>query len=148
MNLDTAIQNARRIYLDTSPLIYWVEEYTDYTAKMDRIIDIIESSPLQALTSTLTLAEVMVQPLRDGNTDLAQIYHDFLVSSADYRLVSVTSEIAISAGAIRARYALRTPDAIHAATAIMSDCDAILTNDGDFRRLQDINVLILDDLEL
>lgn len=44
--------------------------------------------------------------------------------------------------------ARRSTDALHAATAIAMDCDAFLTNDTDFRRIQDLNVLVLDDLEL
>ena len=148
LNLDAALRSARRLYLDTAPLIYWVEAYPEYISKMDRIVDAIETTPMQAMTSVLTLTEVMVQPLRVGNTDLAQEYHDILVMRDDYILVEVSTDIAISAAAIRARYSLRTPDALHAATAIKSGCDAILTNDRDYRRVQDLNVLVLDDLDL
>ncbi len=148
MNLDIALRAARQIYLDTAPLIYWVEGHSGYIAKMDRIIDVIETSSLQALTSVLTLTEIMVQPLKMGNTNLAQEYLDILVSRDDYTLVSITAEIAITAGAIRARYSLRTPDAIHVATAIATDCDTILTNDAAMKRATDLNVLHLDDLEL
>lgn len=147
LNLDAALRSVSRLYLDTAPLIYWVEAHPDYIFKMDRIVDAIETTPLQALTSVLTLAEVMVQPLRVGNTDLAQEYHDILVIRDDYILVEISTDIAISAAAIRARHSLRTPDALHAAAAIRTGCDAILTNDRDFRRVTDLNVLVLDDLE-
>ncbi len=143
-----ALRSARRIYLDTAPLIYWVEGHSDYIATMDQFIDAIETSPLQALTSVLTLTDVMVQPLRRGNTDLAQTYQNILVSRDDYTLVSITAEIAISAGEIRARYAFRTPDAIHVATAIATDCDTLLTNDAAMKRVTDLNVVYMDDLEL
>ncbi len=148
LKLDTAFQNVQRIYIDTAPLIYLVEKHTHYFAKMLSIVGFIETAPLQVYTSVISFTEILVQPLRLGNTDLAQEYYDILASNNDYTIVSITVEIAVSAAAIRARYRLRTPDAIHAATAIKSDCDAILTNDRDFRRLQDINVLIMDDLEL
>ena len=148
LNLDAALRSARRLYLDTAPLIYWVEAYPDYISKMDRIVDAIETTSVQALTSVLTLTEVMVQPLRVGNTDLAQEYLDILVIRDEYELVEFSTNIAITAASIRARYSLRTPDAIHVATAIKSGCDAILTNDRDFRRVQDLNVLVLDDLDL
>ena len=148
LKLDAALQSVGRLYLDTAPLIYWSEAYPDYVSKMDRIVDAIETTPLQALTSVITLTEVMVQPLRLGNTDLAQEYHDILVMRDDYILVEISTDIAISAAAIRARHSLRTPDALHAATAIHAGCDAILTNDRVFRRVQNLNVLVLDDLEL
>ena len=148
LKLDNALRSARLLYFDAAPLIYWVESYAAYIAKMDRVIATVETSPLQAVTSVLTLTEVMVQPLRLGNTGLARQYRDVLIGRDDYTLKLVTAEIAITAGEYRARYGLRTPDAIHAATAVASGCDAILTNDRDFRRVQDLNVLVLDDLEL
>ena len=94
------------------------------------------------------MTELLVQPLKLGNTDLAQDYYDILFTGSQRRLVSVTTDIAISGAAIRARYNLRTPDAIHVATALREDCDTILTNDRHFRRVQDLNILVLDDLEL
>lgn len=112
------------------------------------VVDFIESAQLLGFTSVVALTEILVQPLRLGNTDRAQQYYDILVGRYDFTLVSFTSEIAISAAAIRARYSLRTPDAIHVATAIKMGCHVILTNDRDFRRVQDLNVLVLDDLEL
>ncbi len=148
MKIESAFESIQRIYIDTPPLIYLVERNPDYLARMLRIADIVETARLQAFTSVVALTEILVQPLRMGNTDRAQQYHDTIVGRHAFTMISITAEIAISAAAIRARYNLRTPDAMHAATAIQSDCDAILTNDRDFRRVQDLNVLILDDLEL
>lgn len=147
MRLDAAFRNVERIYIDTAPLIYLVERNPHYIARMLGIVDFIESARMLVFTSVVALTEILVQPLRLGNTDRAQQYYDIIVGRYDYTLVSFTSEIAISAAAIRARYSLRTPDAIHVATAIKIGCDAILTNDGDFRRVTDINILVLDDLE-
>ena len=148
LKLDAAFRNVQRIYIETAPLIYLVEKNPHYIATMLGIVDFIETERLPGFTSVVALTEILVQPLRLGNTDRAQQYYDIIVGRYDFTLVSFTSEIAISAAAIRARYGLRTPDAMHAATAVKSDCDAILTNDRHFRRLQDLNVLVLDDLEL
>ena len=148
LNLDIALNDAQRIYFDTAPLIYWVEAHPDYIAKMDQIIDAIEASPLQAFTSVITLTELIVQPLKISNTALAQESRDVLVSSNQFTLVTVTEDIAITAGEIRARYAFRTPDAIHVATAIATGCDTILTNDAAMKRVTDLNVVYMNDLEL
>jgi predicted nucleic acid-binding protein len=114
---------------------------------MFHIFGLIESTPLQAITPAITLTEIIVQPLRMGNTDLAQECHDVLVPSNQFSLISVTEDIAITAGAIRARYSLWTPDALHVATALKTGCDALLTNDADFKRIRDIPILLLDDLD-
>ncbi|MDE2952617.1 MAG: PIN domain-containing protein [Chloroflexota bacterium] len=148
MNVASALQDAKRIYIDTAPFIYFVERHRDYFTRMFRVIGLIETSPIQAITSVLTLTELMVQPLKTGNDDLAKRYRDILVSRDDYTLVTVSADIAILAGEIRAQYSLRIADAIHVATAIATDCDSILTNDAAMKRLTDLNVLHLDDLEL
>lgn len=136
------------MYLDTAPLIYWVEGNSNYIAKMVWIVDLIESTPMQAVTSVVTYSEAMSLPLRAGKPELAHQYYEIFTSRDDYTQLTVTAEIAILAAAIRARYRLRTPDAIHAATAIASGCDAFLTNDHKLRVVQELNVLVLDDLEL
>ena len=150
LKLDVALRNVQRIYIDTAPLIYLVERNPHYIATMLSIVDYIEGARLPGFTSVVALTEILVQPLRLGNTDRAQQYYDIIVGRYDFTLVSFTSEFAISAAAIRARYGLRTPDAMHAATAVKSDCDALLTNDRDFLRIQnqELSVLVLDDLEL
>ena len=50
------------------------------------------------------------------------------------------------AALLRAETGLAIPDAIHAVTALRSDCALFVTNDTDFRRVQGLPVIILDDL--
>jgi predicted nucleic acid-binding protein len=46
---------------------------------------------------------------------------------------------------LRARYNLRTPDALQVATALVRRCEAFLTNDARLKRVTEIRVLTLDD---
>ena len=64
------------------------------------------------------------------------------------RLIPVTFEIADKAAQLRAQYNLRTPDALHIASAIESGCQALLTNDLGIKRVTELRVLVLDELEL
>ena len=41
---------------------------------------------------------------------------------------------------------LKTPDAIHAATAISVNCDLFITNDKNFRNLSNLPVVILSEI--
>lgn len=148
MNIDTALQSTQRLYLDTAPLIYYFEEYPSYISKMDRIFDLIGTSRVATFSAVHILTEVMVKPLQTGNHELAQEYRDILVNSDAYTLVPVTLPIAESAAVLRARYNLRTPDALHVATAISTGCDALLTNDAGLKRVQELPILVLDELEL
>jgi predicted nucleic acid-binding protein len=55
-------------------------------------------------------------------------------------------EIADRAAKLRAECSLKTPDALQAATALASKATAIISNDPAFKRVRDLEVLILDDL--
>ena len=148
MTVDSALQGARSIYLDTAPIIYWVESHSDYLAKMTYIVDFIASQQLQVVTSVITLTEVLIQPLRLGNAELVETYRELVFSNDRFDIVSISLEIAESAALLRARYNLSMQDALHAASARLHRCDAFLTNDSDFRRVQDLNALVLNDMEL
>lgn len=141
------LSNAKRLYIDSAPLIYYVEENAVYLDKMREIVRIVDHTDLLAFSSVLTLAEVLVLPLRQDDQQLVQAYQEILVAGDDYELVVVTPEIAVTAADIRARYSLGTPDSLHVATAIASHCDAMLTNDRDMKRIKELSVLLLDDLE-
>jgi predicted nucleic acid-binding protein len=50
------------------------------------------------------------------------------------------------AAQLRAQYNLKTPDAIHAATAMEVGCAQFITNDDGFRRVLSLPVVVLKDL--
>ena len=55
-------------------------------------------------------------------------------------------EIADLAARIRARYRLRTPDALPAATAAHSQATGLITNDAVFERVEGVQTLVMDHL--
>jgi predicted nucleic acid-binding protein len=71
-----------------------------------------------------------------------------LSSSSDFQTLPITSDIAEQAASLRARYGLRTPDALQIATALAADCGAFVTNDARLQRVTELRVLVLDELEL
>jgi len=148
VKISDALEGVQRLYTETAPLIYYVEENPTYVAKMDAIIEAIEDRPIEAISSVITLTEVLTHPLKLGNTRLEREYRDILLHSGGFRLLTITARIAESAAALRARYNLRTPDALHVAAGIDARCDAFLTNDTGIKRVTEIAVLVLDELEL
>ena len=148
MKISDALEGIQRLYTETAPLIYYVEEHPKYVAKMDAIIKAIEDRPIEAVSSVITLTEVLTRPVKLGNTRLEREYRDILLHSGGFRLLTITARIAESAAALRARYNLRTPDALHVAAGIDARCDAVLTNDTGIKRVTEIAVLVLDELEL
>ena len=99
-----------------------------------------------AVTSTLTLTEVLVYPLRSGNVELAGQYRDILLDQENLITVPISVEIAEVAAQLRARQNLRTPDAIQIATAMGEGAMFFLTNDARLAAVPDLKVLVLDAL--
>ena len=148
MNITVAFHGIQRLCMEAAPLIYYVEENPVYSAKFDAILTVVESADIVVISSVITLTEVLTQPLKLRDLRLVTEYRDILLHNGQFQLLPVTQAIAEKAAELRARYNLRTPDALHVATALESDCDAFLTNDMGIKRVTEITVLVLDELEL
>ena len=106
------------IGLDTTPLIYFTEENPTYIEVVDPFFKAVGDGELIVVTSVVTLLEVLVRPIRDGNSSLAQRYRDFLLNSNNVTTRLFSREIAEEAARLRAFNNIRTPDSIQMATAI------------------------------
>lgn len=148
MKLDDAFQNAHFVGLDTSPFIYFVERNPLYVDIMREIFKRVTNGDFEAFSSVITLTEVLIQPLRQNNQTLADEYRDLLYNGVNFKILPLISSTAESAADLRARYNLRTPDALQIATALENGCDAFLCNDKDLKRIAELKILILDELEL
>lgn len=148
MKLPAALRGIRQLAFDTAPLIYFVERNPSYFERMLFIMGYVDRGLIAGVASTMALTEVLVQPLRAGDSALTERYETILSHSRGFRLEPVTTPVARHAADLRARYNLRTPDALHIATAISAGCDAFLTNDTALQRVAEITILVLDELEL
>ena len=61
-------------------------------------------------------------------------------------MIPATRQLWEDAARLRAETGLKTPDALHASTALRSGCSIFITNDIDFRRVQGLPIVVLDDL--
>ena len=88
-----------------------------------------------------------MHPYRSGDTVVADRFRRAIAGDPriEYRGVDAVVELAAEA---RARYNLALTDAFQVAVALGAGCDAILTNDLGMRRVTELTVLVLDDLEL
>jgi predicted nucleic acid-binding protein len=139
------LPDGSRVYLDTAPIIYSVEEHTDYWHLLKDIWASLDSGSISVVTSELSLLETLVKPISERNNDLVTAYETLLT---DFRidLIPISNSHLREAAALRAKFGFKTPDAIHAATAESAGCSHLIANDSAFRRLDIIKVLILSDL--
>lgn len=117
-----------KIFWDTNLFIYLVEKTPDLH---DRAVKLRQEMLLHGdvlATSTLTLAELLVQPLRQGNHELVNLYKKIFCSPR-LILLSLDIKVAEQVAEIRARHQVRTPDAIQLASASIFETDRFYTSD-------------------
>ena len=136
----------RKVMIDTSPLIYYIEKHKQYFAVVKSIFTKIDNYEIASITSTITLIEVLVHPKKKFNLALEKQYLEILLHNANLEIIPLDVAIACKAAEIRATYDLNIPDAIQLATGINYDCDAFLTNDYTLKKVNEIKVITLNDL--
>lgn len=132
--------------MDTSVFIYHVEESEKYFPLTDPIFSWVEGPRAAAVTFTITLLEVLVQPYRLGELDRLNKFYALLSTFPHLEWVPPDLQIADVAARLRADHKLRTPDAIQAATALRSGATGFVSNDAVFQKIAGLEVLVLDDL--
>lgn len=85
----------KKILIDTAPLIYFIEENPNYIGIIDNILNEVSKGSIELLTSPITLMEVLVKPLREGDLLLFNEYRRILVNSKDLKIIPIDHEIAI-----------------------------------------------------
>jgi predicted nucleic acid-binding protein len=144
MGLDLSSNNI--IFLDTAPFIYFFERHPDYFPALEMLFDRLYDVDAQAITSIITYIELTTFPARQGEKQLVRKYRDFLSNSENISIFSLDMDITDHVVEMRARYHFKTPDAIQLGTAIACGADYIITNDKDWRKVEEIQVLMVGDL--
>jgi predicted nucleic acid-binding protein len=134
------------VALDTAPLIFYIEQHERYIELVRPFFASLAQGDFRVVTSTVTLLEVLVHPLRHGDEALAHQYNDILLTSPNISTMPVTYATAQEAAELRARHSLKTPDAIQLAVAISEGATTLLTNDRDFPQVPGIEILRLMDI--
>ena len=146
ISVNKALEGIQRLFFDTAPLIYFVEENNTYLSRVKAILALVDAGKLASFTSVVTLTEILPLPMKSGDPLLIQKHRDFLLHSRNLSLLKIDISIAMQAAELRSKYNLRTADALQVSSAISAKCDAFLTNDKQIRRVTELQVLILDDL--
>ena len=148
VKLINRLKNVRRIFLDTAPVIYYVEKNPAYLAKVKPVFTQIDAGVLTAVTSPITLSECLVHPYRLQHLDGIAKFRDLIVSGSNVNFVLLDDAIADKAAELRALYNLTLPDAFQAATALRAGCSTFLTNDPILRRVPGLDIIVIDEIEL
>ena len=148
MKLDDALKGVSKLAFDTAPIIYFVEANPTYDTLVSKIFSRVAAGDIEGWTSVISLSEVLVQPMIAGRNDLQKSYRELLLGSSNFHTLPISVTVAEKGARLRAIYGLRLPDALQIAFAIDTGCQALICNDHSMRRVTDVSVLVLDDLEL
>lgn len=145
MKMPVKLKGCRGAVIDTMVLIYLFEDHPQYGAVAEWLLQRAEAGDFAGVVTPVTMAEILVKPLRNGRADLADRYRTAIRNAANLKMCDFSRQTGAMAGALRAKYGLPLPDMFQAACA-MEQGGVLVTNDANLRKIGDIHVVLLNDL--
>lgn len=139
--------DCKSAFIDTALFIYLLEEQGDFTDLSEFFLRVCYARNVRLVTSILTYLEFSVKPYREERHDLIDDYNS-LLSEANFFVTTVTLPDCDQAARLRAKYSsLKAFDALQIACALKEGCDVFACNDKRLKRVEEIDILILDDVK-
>lgn len=136
----------KSIYLDTAPLIYFLECVAPYADKVNNFIISQFEMGASFVTSYITNTEYLVMPYREHDFQKILEFEQFK-SILNIKLLPIADEISKQAAQIRAKYpSIKGMDSIQIASCMRAQCDIFLTNDIRLKQVNEINILLVEEL--
>ncbi|MEX1316815.1 MAG: type II toxin-antitoxin system VapC family toxin [Synechococcaceae cyanobacterium] len=121
------------LYVDSCVLIYALEEDPCFGIAARRgLADAVARNQALAI-SPLVQLECLVGPLARQQSELLLRYQNWL---RHFHWLGINDTTFSMATELRARHGLKTPDALHLATALQHGCRALISNDKRFERAE------------
>ncbi len=116
-----------RVFWDTNLFIYLFEGHGPLSKRVMTLRHTMLARGDQLLTSTLTLGEILVKPVEQGNAALSKKYEEAITTTA--LMIAFDVRAAKIYAALRCDRSLRAPDAIQLSCAAAVGVDLFITND-------------------
>jgi uncharacterized protein len=117
------------IYLDSCLLIYLIEKHPLWGERIAHLV--AQFGDQRFGVSPLVKCECLVGPLKRDDLVLRQAY---LALFEQFASLAMPEPVYLQAAELRARFGVRTPDALHLACAQHHRCAALWTNDDRLAR--------------
>ena len=131
--------------IDTVAFIYHFEENEKYLPFTNILFEMIENGKVRAVTSTITLMEILVKPKRDGNQKAANEYKFILQTFPNLEIRNIDAEVAERAAEIRAKYGVKPPDALQVAASLINNAEVFITNDRELKKIREIETIVMNE---
>jgi predicted nucleic acid-binding protein len=136
----------KTIGIDTMVFIYHLEEHPFYCMTTEKIFEAIEGGKHTAVTSVISLLEILVKPKKENNLAAVKDYRDILLTFPNLKILNVDVRVSDIASTLRAKYNIKTPDAIQIATAVSAGAGTFITNDRSLKKVEEIKISLLDEM--
>jgi predicted nucleic acid-binding protein len=134
------------VFLDTMVFVYILEQNPAFATLAEAVLESVEVGELRAITSALTLAEVLTGPSFTQNTKALSDYELYITHFPNLMIHSVESQHARRIAEVRASTRLRMPDAIQIAIAAYAGATAVVGNDKGWKgKTAPLDLLLLSD---
>ena len=134
----------KKIAIDSMIFIYQFADDPTYARLTSTAFELLEQGKIQAVTSTISIAEVFIQAEREKNQLIISEYEKVFQNLPHFELIPVDWQVARLASKLRAFYApVKTPDALQIAASILTNCSVFLTNDEKLKKVNEIKVVTL-----
>jgi predicted nucleic acid-binding protein len=104
MSLSDDLAQIDTVFIDTPPIIYYIEAHPQFGPLAREIVNAFQSGKIVAFSSVITLTEVLPKPIEIKDERLARKFTEFLRYGKNLSLVEVSTDIAERAGRLRGRY--------------------------------------------
>ncbi|MBO6303667.1 MAG: PIN domain-containing protein [Selenomonadaceae bacterium] len=136
-----------KVFIDTAPLIYLLDNDANFCVKTARMLSSLESENATFISSVITCTEYLVAPYRDDNFEKIQAFWNLIVD-CPIMLYPITRDIANQAAKIRGKYHFKTMDSLQLAVACVENCDMFLTNDKELKNFEEIRCVTVEEWNL
>ena len=131
------------IYADAGIIMRLIEGAAKVREPIEARLEGIRSQRPLILTSRLSRLECRCKPLRNNRERLLRLYDTFFVGP-EVKIIEVGKAVVEKATEVRASFGFKTPDAIHAATAILAGVSEFWTADRDYLRCPELKIELFD----
>lgn len=131
------------VALDTSVFIYVLEAHPVYAHPAMALLARIRDGAWSGVFASVGMIELLTGPKQAGRVDLAVAYERHLAAFPNLEIAPLSERVIWLASDLRAKYGIRTPDAIHLATALAAGADEFITNDKALRKVQELSVVMV-----
>mgnify|MGYP001077808516 CR=1 FL=1 len=131
------------IGIDTVAFIYHLEENQRYLPFTNVLFEMVENGTIKAVTSVVTVMEILVKPKKERNEQAVQEYKFILQTFPNLKIKPIDFHTAEKAADIRAKYGIKPPNALQLGAALTEGANAFVTNDEKLKQVEEIETIIM-----